>query len=444
MLRIIIIFITLLIAETCNAQTELNYQSADSITYAQFISKDYNALHQTAKKAFKEKIDFYFLRLRMGISYYEKRNYETALLHFKKAHKMNPADTLIQEYLYYSLQFTNRTEDAYDLANSFTETMQQKVHFKPFVAKDIASTMQSFSITGGVGYNTNIQDNKSNEYDDSLYVENTLQGETYLSNISFQNKITNRLKVYNNFSYFNVKSKGIIHSILNDTSKDYSNTSYQYNLGLSYRLKNQLMLGATFGYFKEKSNSFSASFDSINRNSVYSHNQFNHNAYSFTLYSFYRFRKFDFGLSASIANLSDSTQYQCEGTIAYYPFGNQNYYSISSCAFLQNGNEQNIILNQRFGLRVNKRIWTEVYVSCGNHQNYLPANGFIAYNTVEPIKYTLGISTGFQFGKLSIIPAYSLQQRESTFMQLNTKQETTNINNQYFNHLITTTLKWNF
>ena len=40
----------------------------------------------------------------------------------------------------------------------------------------------------------------------TLYVENTLQGESYLGNISLQNKFTNRLRVYNCFSYFNVKS----------------------------------------------------------------------------------------------------------------------------------------------------------------------------------------------------------------------------------------------
>lgn len=444
MFRSIILFTCLLFVQQAFSQTTLTYQSADSVTYAQFINKDYKALLHTAKQALRNDIDFYFLRMRLGISYYEKKNYEAALTHFKKANNMNPADTLAQEYLYYSLLFTNRKEDAYDLAETFSEALQQKIHFKLFNAKDIASTFQSVSISGGSGYNTNINDNKDNVYADTLFVENTLQGETYLGNISLQNKITNRLNVYNSFSYFNVKSLGIVHSALNDTSTKYTNNSYQYNLGMSYRFKNQLLVGGTFGYFKEESNYFSASLDTSSFRIMYSNNPFEHIAYSGTLYSFYRFKKFEFSLSASIANLSDSIQYQGEGTLAFYPLGNQNLYSVSSIAFIQNGSKQNFIFNQRIGGRITKWLWAEAHASYGNHQNFLPSNGFISYNTVEPIQFTAGANLSYKIGKLNIIPAYTLQQKESSYMQRNIQQQTSFISNNYFNHLLTTTLKWNF
>jgi hypothetical protein len=444
MFRSLILFTCLLFVQQAFSQTTLTYQSADSITYAQFINKDYKALHSKAKQALRNDIDFYFLRMRLGISYYEKKNYEAALPHFKKANNMNPADTLAQEYLYYSFLFTNRIEDAYDLAKTYSESLQKKIHFKFFNAKDIASTFQSVSISGGTAYNTNIPDNKDKTYPDTLFVENTLQGETYLGNISLQNKITNRLRVYNSFSYFNVKSLGIIHSALNDTSTNYSNNSYQYNVGVTYRFKNQFLVGGTFGYFKEKSNYFSASLDTSNFRIKYYNNPFDNNAYSGTLYSFYRFRKFEFGLSASIANLSDSMQYQGEATVAFYPLGNQNLYSVSSAAFLQNGSQQNFIFNQRIGAKFTKWLWAEAHASYGNHQNYLPSNGLIAYNTVEPIQFTAGANLNFKIGKLNIIPAYTLQQKESTYQQRNIKQQTSFISNNYFNHLLTTTLKWNF
>lgn len=444
MQRCIILLICLLFAKTSFSQNTLTYQSADSITYAQFICKDYKALHHTTKQALKNGIDFYFLRMRMGISYYEKKNYEAALPHFKKAHVMNPADTSVQEYLYFSLLFTNRKEDAYDLASSFSESLQQKIQFEKFAAKDIASTFQSISISGGAGINNNISANKDIQYPANLYVEKTLQGETYLGNIALENKINTRLRVYNNFSYFNVKSVGIVHSALNDTLKNYSNNSYQYNLGMSYRFKNQFLVGGTFGYYKEKSNYFSASLDLANFEVRYFDNAFEHSAYSSTLYSLYRFSKFEVGLSASIANLSDSMQYQGEATFAFYPLGNQNLYSVSSAAFLQNGSKQNFIFKQQIGGRITKWLWAEAQASYGNHQNYLPSSGFIAYNTVEPILFTASANLNFKIGKINIIPAYSMQQRESTYMQRNINQQTSLLTNNYFNHLLTTTIKWNF
>ncbi len=444
MFRSLILFTCLLLVQQAFSQTTLTYQSADSVTYAQFINKDYKALHHTAKQALRDDIDFYFLRMRLGISYYEKKNYEAALPHFKKANNMNPADTLAQEYLYYSLLYTNRSEDAYDFAKTFSESLQNKIQFKKFSPKDIASTFQSVSISGGAGINTNITDNKNTDYPDILYVEKTLQGEAYLGNISMENKITTRLRVYNNFSYFNVKSVGIVLSALNDTLKNYSNKNYQYNFGMSYRFKNQFLVGGTFGYYKEKSNYFSALLDAGNFSVQYFDNTFEHNANSGTLYSLYRFTKFEFGLSASIANLSDSMQYQAEGTLVFYPLGNQNLYSLSSAAFLQNGSKQNFIFKHQIGGRITKWLWAEAYASYGNHQNYLPSSGFIAYNTVEPIQFTVGADLNFKIGKINIIPSYSLQQKESTYIQRNINQQTSLHTNNYFNHLLTTTIKWNF
>jgi len=434
----------LLFVKISFSQTALTYQSADSITYSHFISGDYKQLRQTAKEALRNDIDFYYLRMRMGISYYEKNNYEAALKHFKEANSMNPADTLAQEYLYYSMLFTNRTEDAYDLAADFSETLQQKIHFKIFTAEDLVSTFQSVSISGGVGHNTNILDNENNQYPDTTLVQNTLQGETFLGNISLENKITNRLRVYNSFSYFNVASKGIIHTPFSDTSNNYSNNSYQYNLGVNYRFKNQILLGGSFGYFKEHSNYFSVLMDTANFQINYYDNPFDHNAYSGTLYAFYRFTYFETGLSASIANLSDTFQLQAEATLAYYPLGNQILYSVSSAAFLQNGSEQNFILRQRIGGRITKWLWAEAYGSYGNHQNYLPLNGFIAYNTVEPVQLTAGGNLNFQLGKYSIIPSYTFQQKESTYLQQDISQNISFINKNYNNHLLTLALKWNF
>lgn len=444
MQRSIILLVVLLLAIAGFSQSTLTYQSVDSITYAQFISKDYKALHQTTKQALKNGVDFYLLRMRMGISYYEKNNYESALPHLSKAHAMNPADTLAQEYLYFSLLFTNRTEDANAFAETCSESLQRKVHFEKFWAKDIASTFQSVSISGGASLNNNVSANKGNQYSDTLYVENTLQGATYLGNISLENKITNRLRVYNNFSYFNVNSVGIVHSAFNDTLTNYSNNSYQYNFGMSYRFESQFLVGGTFGYYKEKSNYFSAVLDAPNFDASYSDNAFEHDAFSSTLYSLYRFTKFEVGLSVSMANLGDSMQYQGESTLAFFPLGNQNLYSISSAAFLRNGSEQNFIFRQRLGSRITKWLWAEVYASYGNHQNYLPSSGFIAYNTVDPIHFTGGANLNFKIGKLSIIPAYSMQRMEGTYTQSSINQQIRLLTNNYINHLLTTTIKWNF
>ena len=70
------------------AQQPLSLISVDAQTYSLWQKKDWNGLIAAGKKALKADIDFYYLRVRMGIAYYEKKNYHMALLHFEKAYKL--------------------------------------------------------------------------------------------------------------------------------------------------------------------------------------------------------------------------------------------------------------------------------------------------------------------------------------------------------------------
>lgn len=424
-----------------NAQYTISYQSADSITYIQFINKDFKALHHTVKLALRNDIDFFYLRMRMGISYYEKKNYEAALPHFKRAYSMNPADVLAKEYLYYSLLFTNRSEDAHDLAVSFSKPMQEKIQFNNSNSK---STLQSISVSGGAGINSNISSNKNTVYSDSEYIEKTLQGNTYLANVALQYKLSNRLKLYSGLSYYHVKSLGTIHTALKDTSTKYANASYQGNVGMSYRFKNELLVGGTFGCFIERSNYFTSTFDTSNYSVNYSDTPFDHIAYNGALHFSYRYKKLELGLSFSHANLSALKQYQGEAVFVYYPLGNQHLYAVCSAAIVQNDKQQNFIFKQCIGTKLTDWLWAATSISYGNHQNYIPSNGFVAYNTFEPIQLNVGANLLFKFRRLNIIPTYTLQQKESTYLQVDTNEQIVFIRNTYFNHLFTTSLQWNF
>ena len=64
------------------------------------------------KIALKQDMDFYYLRMRMGIARYNQKKYRQACGHFKHALELNQADPLALEYLYYSLLFSGQSEQA--------------------------------------------------------------------------------------------------------------------------------------------------------------------------------------------------------------------------------------------------------------------------------------------------------------------------------------------
>ena len=67
------------------AQEKVDYQFIDSITYRYYLEKNWKELVDVSKTGLKNDIDYYYLRMRTGIAYFEQGNYLKAEKQFKKA-----------------------------------------------------------------------------------------------------------------------------------------------------------------------------------------------------------------------------------------------------------------------------------------------------------------------------------------------------------------------
>jgi hypothetical protein len=442
-MRSFLIFLSFYISVKSFAQNHLSYNSVDSASYIQFVNRDYKNLWVTGKKALKNDIDFYYLRTRLGISYFENDNYESAVVHFTKAHEMNPTDSLIKEYLYLSLVYTNRLEDATDLAVTFTETFKKRIGFKNQNVNDLASSFKSISITGGGIFKIPIPEYKESE--EFIYCNKTIQNNASLVNLYLENRASNRLSFFNSLSYFNVESTGRIEAqgssplIIN-----YSNPNYQYTLGAVYVAKKDLSFSSSFGYFKENSQFITSNFTAPNIPFTISTYSSNINAYTSVVGIFKRHHNVGFGLAQSIGNLSSVNQFQTEGTFLWYPRGNTTLYTNTSFAWLNNDANNQYIFTQKFGGKASKNIWYELKGSYGNHQNYIANGGIVAYNTIEPIKLTGEVNLSFFIKSFKISPSYSIQQRESSYFKFITPTTSETITKNYINQLIKCTFQFNF
>ncbi len=436
---LIILFTSLFAAQ---AQTQKTAGAIDTLTYQQFFQNDYKALQKTGKEAIKEGIDFYFLRTRLGISYYNQKNYESALPHFKVAQKIFPMDTLIQEYYYYSLIFTGRKEDAYDLAKGFTQSMQQKVGFEKH---NIATILKEISITGGISGNNNLAKYDSLDIKDTnIYAEGTFQGGATLASIVLKTKITHRSSITAGFSYFENKSMGRVLTYDSSAIKTYWNNPYQINVAIDYLFPMGLKLGGAVGVYHEASNYYNAVYNDTNFTFTYSDNPRIENPYTASIFATYRWNRFEFFATGSMGNLASKKQKQGEVGIAYYPFGNQNFYSVTSGTMIQNDTTQAFIIHQKFGGKAYKNFWYEVSASYGDFRNYIGASGFSTYNTFDPILFVSSISIRWYFKNLVIIPSYGFQIRESKYYTVDNLLNVNTLTNKYNNHFITLTAKWTF
>ncbi len=429
----------------CAAQDEiLSYESTDSITYRQYSERDYKGLRQTGMLALSQDIDFYYLRMRLGISYYESSNYEAALEHFKRAYTMNPTDDVVQEYYYYSLLFTNRKEDALDVAEAGGERLQRLCGYPQQNLSGFARSFETIALTGGITLTDPSADAATKDFKSGgVYAESAVQGAMSLTSVYIANAATTRWKIKNYFTFFSITSVGIVQSIVPTVAREYSNTGFQHNIMTDYMFKNGFQLGVSSGIYKESSTRLTARFEASNISPVIYDYLYDNIAFTTSVYSAYRIRNVHISLSASFGNLTKKSQTQGETALTYYPFGNQNYYATAVLSVLHNDTMTNPIVSFKLGAKLLPMVWCEVKGGYGNHQNYIGALGLETYNTVDPIKSQVGIGLTFSWKKMTLRPNYTLQQRESSSLLYKTPTSSTTVKTRYYNQLFTTTLTWN-
>lgn len=423
------------------AQNQQTIESVDSITYIQFFNQDYSSLQKTVKNAIDAGIDFYYLRTRLAISYYNQKNFESALPHFQNAQEIFPIDTIIQEYFYYTLLFTGREEDAYDLAQNFSESMQYKIGFKKrrFFRKN------EIVLAFGLANNNNISKYKTLDIKGTHnFAEGTFQGLSKFTSIAVKTNLFPRFNLTTGLSYYENKSMGKIQTFDSTAIKTFWNNPYQFNVALDYLFPSGFKIGGTYGTYYESSNFYSAEFDSSLHIPIYRDNQKVNKPYTASIFSTYRWNRFELFVSGSMGNLAYRKQKQGELGLVFYPFGNQNFYTVTSGTILKNNSMSSFIIHQKVGIKATKSLWCELSASYGNLQNYIGAGGFLTYNTFDRALFLSYLRLRFFVSHFEITPSYGLQIRENNYYIGNNLFNLNTITNKYLHHTLTVTIKWNF
>ena len=96
-----------------HSQVTTGYRYSDSITYELYLQKNWDELIKSGKTAIDNANDYYYIRMRLGIAYYEKNNYGNAAIHFNKALEFNNGDQIALEYLFYAYYLSGRYSQAW-------------------------------------------------------------------------------------------------------------------------------------------------------------------------------------------------------------------------------------------------------------------------------------------------------------------------------------------
>lgn len=413
------LFIGLLcLVAVANSQAPISYPMVDAQTYAFWQKGDWRSIISLGKQALKNDIDFYYLRVRMGIAYYERKNYHMAIHHFEKAYAISQQEAYLKEYLYYSYLFAGRDFEASIFRSKFSPLLQRNIGKDDESFIDEISLFYSYSFLSDNSAIDNYTLNIISPNDGTQEITRQLN----LFNIGLKHKSSPKFSLFH--SYTNIQKNSFEYIVENGSPKTTNNLNTSINqyylLGDSRIAKN---LNWQFGFhvinirypvevtFFRQGQQFryidtANEFDFVGFTGLYRN-------FSYTTIGTYVF----------LSGLNGAKQLQGDLNFSIYPLGNLNLYSTSTASiqmelYPNNTSNNHFVYNHLIGFKTFKFLWVEGFISTGSISNYIASNGAIVFNGTESIKGRFGGRIIFLFNpKLSLQLAFTRANAESAFIE---------------------------
>lgn len=426
------------------SQQSLNTQYVDQQTYTLLMEQKWDDVITLGKQALSQGIDFYYLRYRLGMAYFETSNFHKALTHLNKAFDANPHDPTLKEYLYFANLFINRKHEARLIAGSMTPTQRNSL--------GIESDLWIESI--GITYNRGEGDSSEHTDGTMFELDPALNGEQFISrNHSFlgvylSHPVSSGFSLYHGYAhtrkehFYYSQSDGSIYSDPSGTSN-----LHQYYVSGIMRIARNLNLTAGAHYINIRypmevlitrgANTFIGT-ETVSLNNYIGFVSMYKHLPGFTL-----------GGSVYYAGLNQETQLQTDAILAWYPTGNLNLYTVSTLSF-QSESKQGAsqthrqVFYQQVGGKISNVIWLELFGSIGGMKNFLRSDAVVVYNAMDMVRQQAGASLTISLSKHVIANLrYTFSQNESVFNTYLPSDTALNIIN-YNSHSFTGGLAWIF
>jgi hypothetical protein len=391
MYRLIVILGFLILVLAGKSQ---DFISVDKNTYQLYLEKNWDELLRAAKLGLRQGIDYYYLRMRMGIALYEQKNYKASQAHFRRALEFNEGDPLASEYLYYAYLFVGQSQQAKMLAKDFTPSLTEKINPPSGKIADILA----------IEYLYNFNDAKDllsdpNKYFSELpygYQPVTLHfsnlnamlhhqispGITLTHAYTFLNK-TNYYYYDDGFSRFGTDGQKVIQN--------------QYFISPAFTTRGGLTIAPAFHVLRIR---FQAPYlvtggsgpgygggstSSLQYADLIGH----HFAGGLNLIQYAG--RFAIRLGGIYSSINDASQLTGTAGLTWYPMGNLDLYLGSSLNVHNEFNEEEtsteFIPDLLIGFGISSKVWMEFSGSYGEMKNYTEGNGYIVFNGLDWMKY---------------------------------------------------------
>jgi hypothetical protein len=459
---VILVILATCLCFSAFATPESDMKSTDETTYRLYIEKKWDSVIVVGKRALKENIDFYYLRVRMGLSYFFRQEYIPAATHLARAREFDAGDPVIADYLYWAYIYTNRLEAA--------RLLKATLAVAPGTGYSPENPVEWVRAESGITLSSNdkILSKPFLMGADSIYGETDLYGNYLYESLSARFSLSKRIGLTVGYNYLNFsKTKYIQYAriedhldqvadsswgkyyhysfprVTYDTAFQYRINQHELHAGLSWYLDGGFRIQPAFhalyvawpkvsahynivtvqdtGYYLADSNKYvTFPFDRVN----YSYEQKDTSFFNFVgaLTVSKELGRFTVGLSGSWSNINNMTQKQIGGFATWLPFGNLNLYGTTSVTgFFQKGGNR-LLLSQVIGGKITRWCWGEAVFHYGDFTNANILNGSVVYNNSDVIDWRAGATLYFLVSRhvqLSLSYQYVRKESETYYYKFN-------------------------
>lgn len=201
------IFFIIIFISAKAQESEINYISVDTKTYNYYMLQKWDSLIIEGKAALKKNIDYYNLRMRLGIAYFEKKDFNTAATHFLKAYNYSDkTDTISLEDLYFSHLYAGNETQARAITKFFSNTMLKRLNIKNKLS------INNIYFENAYTFSNNEKQNASLDIDglENIYGEQDRSNDGLYEHLGFKIKAGKYLSFYQGVNYIGInKNKQI-------------------------------------------------------------------------------------------------------------------------------------------------------------------------------------------------------------------------------------------
>lgn len=414
--RILIFLLPLFALSGLAQESAKSFRYYDSLTYVQYMEGRWKELIRSGNAAIREGNDYYYLRLRLGVAWFERQNYLQAARNFEAAMQMNGNDPFTGEYLFDCYMSLNRPGEALEVYDKLPSSLKEKL-------KDSLPRLHSADVSGGLVFSD--EPDKFDHFDldgDSSYygeVDLTRDGTDFNAGLSWQ--FENRIKIYGGYTWIHLNKNKLV-SIGDTLAVDdqYPLDQHQFYLSGFLPLWKGFSVRPAVNYLLDNYDVVMSQYDSASNNYDFPVVSNKLNAYIAFLEVMRDFQVVRTGLFGGYSNLNDRQQIQAGFHLIAYPFGNLDLYLSSRLLDHIVDGDHHFIFEQMVGGRLLKPLWAEINATFGEMIDYYENNAYVVYNFADQMDFKGGAKLIWTFyPRFTLSGEYIILHRQGNYVVYN-------------------------